>query len=543
MSKFHRSLRKKTALLTLAAMLVLCLGLPTSALATDASTKTTDTITVLNVTEASAVTAYKIVQTDAAGNGFETVDGVTIADLKAPTADEVQQIASDILSGKITPASTTMTKGDKGTYTAADMAPGMYLVLATGAGPTVYNPMIVSVGYNDKGQAAGGQVDSKDSYTINGTTAYAKSTTPTPDKEIVNSSRNANGDDVNIGDAVSFKITSAVPSYSKEYFNDKGPVYTLTDSVQGGLENITNIKVYKGTAAEGNELDAKYYSVSGQGSTSLTVELTKDGIKAMGGQDLVVTYDCTLGANANVNFNPNDNTATLTYSNNPNGGTHAESDTTHHYTFEINGQVSGWEGYQDQNREVVKVVNADGTTSTVETSTVSDEKVGEATPLEGAEFTLYSDAECKTPVKGADGKDMVARSDATGRLIGFKGLDAGNYWFKETKAPTGYAKNETAHSVVISATFNEDGTLANYTVKVDDASSTYTATYQKNDQGQTTGTVTKTEGNTTDVIGNNNIGTLPSTGGVGTLIFTLMGAAFVALAAGLLYRMKKNLAQ
>lgn len=114
MSKFHRSLRKKTALLTLAAMLVLCLGLPTSALATDASTKTTDTITVLNVTEASAVTAYKIVQTDAAGNGFETVDGVTIADLKAPTADEVQQIASDILSGKITPASTTMTKGGQG---------------------------------------------------------------------------------------------------------------------------------------------------------------------------------------------------------------------------------------------------------------------------------------------------------------------------------------------------------------------------------------------------------------------------------------------
>ena len=64
-------------------------------------------------------------------------------------------------------------------------------------------------------------------------------------------------------------------------------------------------------------------------------------------------------------------------------------------------------------------------------------------PLSGAEFTLYSDKECKNKIASAT-------SDKKG-IFEFKGLKDGTYYLKETKAPDGYQANEKVLEVKVEA--------------------------------------------------------------------------------------------
>lgn len=140
--------------------------------------------------------------------------------------------------------------------------------------------------------------------------------------------------------------------------------------------------------------------------------------------------------------------------------------------------------------------------------------------LKGAEFTLYSDADCKNVVD-------TQISDEKGLLI-FKNLDVEKtYYFKETKAPQGYRipvdENGKAyvHSVYVSATpqtntfnFTVDGT--------------------KYDTSKTTGNV-RLEGTKKDRvvavdITNKTTQLLPETGSNGTIILVALGLGVLGLA-------------
>lgn len=140
--------------------------------------------------------------------------------------------------------------------------------------------------------------------------------------------------------------------------------------------------------------------------------------------------------------------------------------------------------------------------------------------LKGAEFTLYSDAECKNVVD-------TQISDEKG-LLTFKNLDVEKtYYFKETKAPQGYRipvdENGKAyvHSVYVSATpqtntfnFTVDGT--------------------KYDTSKTTGNV-RLEGTKKDRvvavdITNKTTQLLPETGSNGTIILVVLGLGVLGLA-------------
>lgn len=140
--------------------------------------------------------------------------------------------------------------------------------------------------------------------------------------------------------------------------------------------------------------------------------------------------------------------------------------------------------------------------------------------LKGAEFTLYSDADCKNVVD-------TQTSDDKG-LLTFKNLDVEKtYYFKETKAPQGYRipvdENGKAyvHSVYVSATpqtntfnFTVDGT--------------------KYDTSKTTGNV-RLEGTKKDRvvavdITNKTTQLLPETGSNGTIILVALGLGVLGLA-------------
>ena len=140
--------------------------------------------------------------------------------------------------------------------------------------------------------------------------------------------------------------------------------------------------------------------------------------------------------------------------------------------------------------------------------------------LKGAEFTLYSDADCKNVVD-------TQISDEKG-LLTFKNLDVEKtYYFEETKAPQGYRipvdENGKAyvHSVYVSATpqtntfeFTVDGT--------------------KYDTSKTTGNV-RLEGTKKDRvvavdITNKTTQLLPETGSNGTIVLVALGLGVLGLA-------------
>lgn len=65
---------------------------------------------------------------------------------------------------------------------------------------------------------------------------WAKSSTPKLEKTIVTpSSKNSKGDDIAIGDKITFNLSATVPSYSKEY---KKVTYKIYDIMSEGLDYV-----------------------------------------------------------------------------------------------------------------------------------------------------------------------------------------------------------------------------------------------------------------------------------------------------------------
>lgn len=122
-------------------------------------------------------------------------------------------------------------------------------------------------------------------------------------------------------------------------------------------------------------------------------------------------------------------------------------------------------------------------------------------PLAGAEFTLYTNAECTTQAAGTS----VVTSAADG-TFSFVGLEANTYYLLETKAPAGYELNGTATKIEIVSPLTEGQTATKapaVSVTIKDIPSTK----------------------------------LPVTGGMGVGMFALVGAALAL--AGVVF-MKKT---
>lgn len=130
--------------------------------------------------------------------------------------------------------------------------------------------------------------------------------------------------------------------------------------------------------------------------------------------------------------------------------------------------------------------------------------------LEGAEFVLYKDGEevpltfVKEEKTGkykyapdTEGADSKLVTDANG-YIDVEGLDVGSYHFEETKAPKGYSINTDGKTLTLTV----DGEVA--TAKL------------------------YNEGGLNDT----KLNSLPSTGGMGTYLFTIIGVVVMAGAAG-----------
>ncbi len=509
-------IRKLTACLL---ALTMVLGMSTVAMAATSSSDT-GSITVNGLAEGVTVRAYQIAKAtyDADGNflGYEMT--VSSSDTTweigsdgswtDPTEADLAALFAALGTNPTVAGSATVSMGTD-SATISNLPVGSYLIVATGSESVAYGMMIGSVSYAVNETTGEWTTDNGD-FEIEDCELWAKATTPTVDKtEHHEGGNETHGESTNVGDEITFDIRiNPIPSYQGEY-----PEFEVDDVLTGLTISDAELASMKitivdaggnviATLTENVDYTVTHVTDRADEKDEFDVNFVVNGaytLNAYAGADytIVIEYQATVSDTAEfVNGEAEyDNDAILKYS--------------------TNSYAGGNEGTtEDHDYEYTFAVNANKTES------------DETTPLAGATFTLYTDAECNTAYT-QNGAVVTATSDSDG-LIHFAGLAEGTYYMKETEAAAGYLLNEAVYTVVISAEYNGDGSIASWTITVTLDDETVGSASSSADTGLT--------------IVNTKTGLLPSMGGMGTMIFTVVGLILIigALGGVIIYRKKRS---
>lgn len=290
----------------------------------------------------------------------------------------------------------------------------------------------------------------------------------------------------------------------------KGVVVPAVDVYEKDGETVkhTNYKVTMETVAEGNRAGYTHISIAFTDLHNITKGGEKVDVSYSKDAAIVATYEAILNENAVIGNPGNPNYVDLEFSNNP------------------NNTGDGTKKPDDTGKTPEKVVF-------VFTYKVEGDKIqanNEKVKLEGAEFQLqrvsdskwYSLNDNNEIVWIADQDDAaVITSDKDGKFD-FEGLDSGFYKLYEIKAPDGYDTPSDPFTFSIDATL-ENNELKALSITVGNAEA----------QGNTDTGVVKIE------IENKQGASLPSTGGMGTTLFYIVGAILVLTSSVLLITKKR----
>ena len=317
-----------------------------------------------------------------------------------------------------------------------------------------------------------------------------------------------------INEKFQFQLTATLPDSTNrayDYYDKYSVIFhdTLSDGITYDKDDELDSVVIKSNGNTYNFTDSSKYTIDttdleSQNSFVVNIDVkacAKDaGFDLNDGATITVTYTAHLNDKAYVNTaggsTSNINKVYLTYSNNPKDessiGKTPESTPVYVYTYQLNNTK-----HQDTEK-------------------------GPA--LEGACFRLYSDEACTDqsevqlyqkdgfyyPIKDVLGKEAVEMKSAANGTFNVKGLDAGTYYLKEITPPDGYSACK-----VIPVTIKAD--------------------HSRNDQVNLEGS------NLTNDIVNIKAGgiTLPSTGGIGTTLFYVVGGGLMVAAIVLLVTKKR----
>lgn len=317
-----------------------------------------------------------------------------------------------------------------------------------------------------------------------------------------------------INEKFQFQLTATLPDSTNrayDYYDTYAVCFkdTLSDGITYDKDDELDSVVIKSNGNTYNITDPSKYTIDttdleSQNSFVVNIDVkacAKDaGFDLNDGATITVTYTAHLNDKAYVNTaggsTSNINKVYLTYSNNPKDessiGKTPESTPVYVYTYQLNNTK-----HQDTEK-------------------------GPA--LEGACFRLYSDKACTDqsevqlyqkdgfyyPIKDVLGKEAVEMKSAANGTFNVKGLDAGTYYLKEITPPDGYSACK-----VIPVTIKAD--------------------HSRNDQVNLEGS------NLTNDIVNIKAGgiTLPSTGGIGTTLFYVVGGGLMVAAIVLLVTKKR----
>ena len=327
-----------------------------------------------------------------------------------------------------------------------------------------------------------------------------------------------------IGDTVTYQLTSKVPDMTG--YNSY--TFKFTDTLSKGLDLKAILSVKVGNTElkagkTGNNTYLPTYTTNGNGTHTLTISFNEfyNSFKNRTGETITVVYTATLNKDAVIGMNPNTNKAVVEYSNDPatNGTGKSEPSIVDVHTFDFTIYKYYLNGADKTGlaKAEFELYKANGE--------VAGDKVNIKKVTDGVEYRVATPEEAATEgfkpdviVSGTDGRVLV------------KGLDAGTYYLRETKAPDGYNKLLSDIKVEIKPVYDETtGKLTSYSVDY-----TYNGT-------KTTGTEIKDTTTSPEVAVENKTGAqLPSTGSKGALMVTLAGIVlFGALTASKAFGKKK----
>lgn len=314
-----------------------------------------------------------------------------------------------------------------------------------------------------------------------------------------------------INEKFQFQLTATLPDSTNrayDYYDKYSVIFhdTLSDGITYDKDDGPYSVVIKSNDITYTITDPSKYTINTDKLDSQNyfeveipdVKTCVAGLDLNKGATITVTYTAHLNEKASVNTagggTSNINKVYLTYSNNPQDessiGKTPESTPVYVYTYQL--------------------------------SNTKRQNTVDGPALAGAGFKLYSDAECNNevglyqegefyyPIKDATGKKAVEMISGENGQFNVKGLDAGTYYLKETITPAGY---DTCGVTPV-------------TIKAD---------HSRNDQVNLEGS------NLTNDIVNIKAGgiTLPSTGGIGTTLFYVVGGGLMVAAIVLLVTKKR----
>lgn len=371
-----------------------------------------------------------------------------------------------------------------------------------------------------------GSVTGTDSYTlyivkvVGNVTITPKSDVPSFEKKVkdINDSTEdtytgwQDSADYDIGDDVPFKLEGTVATNYAQY---KQYYFAFHDNEEEGLTfNKDSVKVYvddteitKGYTVVTNTADNCTFEVV---FNDLIAAAKENSVTVNGGSKIRVEYTSKLNENAKIGKEGNVNSASLEFSNNPNqeqGGTPDTGKTPWDNVIVFTYKV------------VVNKVNSSNN------------------PLAGAAFELskkkvngeYASVALVNATKNSDGKYILSNETVT--KFEWKGLDDGEYMLTEVITPAGY--NTIAP---IKFTVNADHTL---TWEGENRNTILTSLTGNAVTGDITFTANDNKTELATNVVNNKGSELPSTGGMGTTIFYVVGSILVLGAAILLITKKR----
>ena len=506
---------KKLASLLL--VLVMVFALATTAFADET---TTYSITINNSAEGHTYEAYQIFTGDLVekdgtkilsnivwGSGISEAGQTALGDAAAKaetlkTEDDAKAFAKAVAPYLTTAAGSTNTVTD-GKYVISGLAAGYYLV-------------------KDQDGSLTGDSDSYTEYIIQvvgNVTATPKSDVPEVEKKVKDTNETT-GETTGWQDSADYDIGDSIPFQLKATLADNVSSYTtykvvFHDTLSKGLTYNNDAKVYiGGTETNGFTVTA---TVNADGTTTLTVSC--DDVKALGaGNSSVITveYTAKLNENAVLGSAGNPNKVYLEYSNNPNKSESGENHET---------------GKTPEDTVIVFTYQ-----------TIINKVDSENKPLTGAAFKL------EKLIKGKDGaadtwttvKEFTV--DETTTSFTFSGLGDGQYKLTETKTPAGYNTIDPIY-FVIEATHDATADTPALTVLkaylTDENGNKKTEVKDGETVNIDLGTVDLTAGSITTTVVNKSGSELPSTGGIGTTIFYVLGGVLVLAAVVLLVTKKR----
>ena len=296
---------------------------------------------------------------------------------------------------------------------------------------------------------------------------------PTVDKKIDEGNGVTYSSNYAVGDNVPYVLSGTLPSNYDSYTTYK---YIFHDKLSAGLTlNATSVKVY----VDGTEITTGFtVNTNPSDGDTLDVEFTDTKtISAITAESVItVKYTAKVNSNAVRGTNGNENTLKIEFSNNP---------------YNTNTGKTG--------NVITKVYIFDLILNKIDSETLE--------ALKGAGFTLTRKSDNKTwTIENLDGN-----------VFEFEGLGVGEYTLEETTTPDKY-NTISPITFTISPVYDETtGELTDLEI----SQTGYTFTITVAEESATL------EADIPNVKGIE----LPYTGGAGTIIFTIVGLAIMAVAA------------